>query len=409
MCQKLTEMNKHFDILFLSCAYDTNHERYFMENSKRGYQFAAQNLQQSIIKGFTRCEIDFTVLSKPALSTYPGGYQKPFVKSFDFIHNGNVIGKSISYINLPFLNNYGIGDRHFIKKWINHSLRPKVIIVYALLPYSISTAHWIKKTYPDTKIVVIVPDLMENMGSNKYYRKFGLQKRDMRYINKVLPLLDGAIILSENMYDRINMKGKPYMVMEGILNEEAFDFPIINKRKAILYTGNIGERYNIKGLINAFNQSIKLQEFELWIRGNGNCEEFVKEAARLNNRIKLFPCMEKKKLVQLEKEASLLINPVLPSTDFTKFFFPSKTLDYLYSGTPILMYKLKCLPTEYDRYMYLIQGESVEELQHGLEETCLLSPAVLEQKGKLAYEFVISEKNPKTQCEKIMTFINTLF
>ena len=113
------------NILFLSCAYSEQQKSNYLKNSKRGYQFAAQNFQESLISGFRSLEsVRFHVLSIPALSTYPIGNRHLYIKDCPFIYDKNIIGKSFGFVNLPFINHfYQKRIDRYIDKWFSKGKR----------------------------------------------------------------------------------------------------------------------------------------------------------------------------------------------------------------------------------------------------------------------------------------------
>ena len=92
-------------ILFLCCAYSETQQALFLKESKRGYQYAAQNFQFSLIDGFRRNpSATLNVLSIPSLSTYPKGCAIAKVKDSPFVFEDKIIGESYGFFNIPFLN-----------------------------------------------------------------------------------------------------------------------------------------------------------------------------------------------------------------------------------------------------------------------------------------------------------------
>ena len=71
------------------------------------------------------------------------------------------------------------------------------------------------------------------------------------------------------------------------------------------------------------------------------------ELSKKDPRIIYFGPMEREELLRLERRATLMVNPTPASWEFTKYFFPSKNMEFMASGTPTLMFKLACMPEEY--------------------------------------------------------------
>ena len=53
----------------------------------------------------------------------------------------------------------------------------------------------------------------------------------------------------------------------------------------------------------------------------------------------------------LQKTADVLVNPRLNEGEYTKYSFPSKTMEYLSTGRPVVCYKLDGIPDEYDKHL----------------------------------------------------------
>jgi hypothetical protein len=102
----------------------------------------------------------------------------------------------------------------------------------------------------------------------------------------------------------------------------------------------------------------------------------------------------------------VLINPRFSESEFTKYSFASKTIEYLASGTPIIMHPLKCLTSDYLNHIYIANDETDEGLKNTLVEVCSKSQIELNEFGKSAFDFVVNEKNSFKQIGRILNLIN---
>ena len=119
------------NVLFLGCIYSQIQSDLFQKKSTRGYQYAAQNFQQSLIRGFLECpQVNLNVLTIPSLSTFPIGNKLSLIRDSLFVYDGKVLGKSFGFINLPILNHLHQSriDR-YIDQWCKDSTESKCIIV----------------------------------------------------------------------------------------------------------------------------------------------------------------------------------------------------------------------------------------------------------------------------------------
>ena len=106
-----------------------------------------------------------------------------------------------------------------------------------------------------------------------------------------------------------------------------------------------------------------------------------------------------------QMQATLLVNPRPTKQQFTKYSFPSKNIEYMASGTPMLTTILPGMPKEYYDYVFLIKDESVNGLCEAISDVLALPTKEIELKGKIAKEFIMKNKNEKVQAKKILEFL----
>ena len=83
----------------------------------------------------------------------------------------------------------------------------------------------------------------------------------------------------------------------------------------------------------------------------------------------------------LHKRATALINPRKPNSKITRFSFPSKNMEYLSSGTPMIGYKLDGIPSEYYDYFYTIDDSSEKSLRNTIVKRSLFASRSIRRKG----------------------------
>lgn len=401
----MTFMNK---ILFVGGSYANELLPSFLKNTRGGLDFAAQNLQEAIYKGLDENQCDYQVISAPYLGSFPFRCKTPFVKRF-CSQNKKYI--SVSYFNFSGIKRVSLRKQVLkeILSWSFFQRGEGSIIFYNFS--CISLAPKIKKLFPRIKIILLVTDLPEFMSTDHSFHAkiesvLDLFREQFNYADFV----DAYILLAEKMVERLPIGRKPWHLMEGIYNiddsqkEQKEDGP---KENIILYTGNLGLRYGIVDLLKAFSL-IEDSDYQLWFRGNGECEAEILQYMQNDKRIKLLEKVSRKELLSLEKQAKVLINPVKPSEPFTSYFFPSKTLEYMASGTPTIMYKLSCLPPGYENHLYFIDGETPQDIARTIVSVCSKSQQELDLFGNEAKDFIMTNKTPKVQIAGLLKFVNNL-
>lgn len=396
------------EVLFLCGIYPQPYKEEIFKNSKKGYQFAAQNLQEAIVEGFVQNQVNLTIVTVPFLSTFPFGYKKPVIHFNDTEFNGKVLTACAHFINIPFFQDLGNSAEKKVFEWCKRSKSvTKHILVYSLSINLMKIAIKAKENFKDVKISIVVPDLPEYFGTNFLYNFMGIKKRRTKYIYANIKFFDYYILLSEAMAKPLDIKDENLIVMEGIFNTRSVDNKVFVKNpktKVILYTGSLSNKYGIDDLLAAF-VAIPNPEYRLIICGDGEAKSLIQEKAIKDDRIKYLGKVSHSKILNLQKEADLLVNPRTPEGEFTKYSFPSKTMEYFASGTPVLMYRLPGVPREYFKYCYTVDNTVKGDLKNKIVEILSFPDKKTEQMGKNAAAFILEHKNPKNQVNKIINLM----
>ena len=192
---------------------------------------------------------------------------------------------------------------------------------------------------------------------------------------------------------------KPYTVIEGFLPQVSFDYKQKREPKTILYTGSLNAAFGIKNLLKAF-MDIEDPQYRLWICGVGDHQKAVEDAAKMDQRIQYMGYLDKKQISLLQTRCDVLINPRPPQDEFTKYSFPSKTMEYLLSGSKVLMYKLEGVPQEYYQYIYEIKKGGIDGLREAIISTC--SDSCFYQKRSVEQiEWIQFNKNALMQVQRL--------
>ena len=103
-----------------------------------------------------------------------------------------------------------------------------------------------------------------------------------------------------------------------------------------------------------------------------------------------------------------MVNPRQNNEEFTKYSFPSKTMEYLSSGIPVVAYKLDGIPDEYDQYIQYVADDSIESLKKKLVEVCEMTREERQELGNIGRNFVLMKKNSTIQVRKIREMIDSV-
>lgn len=247
--------------------------------------------------------------------------------------------------------------------------------------------------------VGIVTDLPELMVT-------GTRQDHVMLVRKVLENCTGYVLLTEAMDAAINPAHKPYVIVEGLCDvtmQLAEKKPASGVRKC-MYAGLLDARYGVKAMVDGFLLA-NAPNSELHVYGSGPYAEELKAVAAAQPAVVYHGVVMNEEVVSAELEASLLINPRPTHEEFTKYSFPSKNMEYMASGTPVLTTKLPGMPADYIPCVYLIEDESAEGIAKAYLDVLGNSDEALFERGRRAKQFVLTEKNNIAQAKKVLHLI----
>jgi len=408
------------DILFIGGVFTKDQQNEIIQKSKSVVQFAANVLQWNIIKGLDACNNQpISILNAIFVGSYPLLYKDLYIKPTKWGHTEGAKDENIGFLNIYGLKRAWIAFNlaNKVVNWAKISTsNKKIIIVYSMNTPFIYAAAMAKKINPNIHLCLIVPDLPEFMNLSKQEDIiYKLTKRiDRLFMNKFLKYIDSFVLLTKYMANAINVKNRPWVVIEGMVDpdeignnkEDSNRLEHIRKReeKIILYTGALTKAYGIIKLLKAFTL-ISNPSYKLYICGEGEAKDEIIAVAANDNRIRYFGQVNRDSVLELQRKATILVNPRPSSEEFTKYSFPSKIMEYMVSGTLVLTTPLPGMPKEYYDYVYIFEDESVEGMAKTLDRILKLPPEELYAKGASAREFVLREKNNIVQAKKIIDMI----
>ena len=196
--------------------------------------------------------------------------------------------------------------------------------------------------------------------------------------------------------------------MEGIVDVDTMDksdVVAVDGKKVILYTGTLRKIFGVMNLVNAF-QMIPDKDVELWICGSGDSKGAIEQAAAKDCRIKFWGLVDSKTALEMQHKATILVNPRTSEGEYTKYSFPSKTMEYLL-GRSVIINHLPGIPEEYYDYAYTPKNESVEAFADCIMDVLHMNQKAREDRADAGRRFIIEKKNSKMQMERVLNLIKT--
>lgn len=377
--------------------------------TKYGLQSAASNLQWKFVKGFDLClgAKNVHLLNSEYIGSFPKRYKSLAVPRYEFYHSDNAMGDiGTGFINLPILKEFSRSGRLCaeIDKIRLDADEQLYFVGYAATYPILKALLYAKDRFPNSVTCLIVPDLPQYMELGRKGAGF-LRSIKNTVVNREIGLMDCYVPLTAAMAPCLNTELSHCAVVEGIADDVALTgSQKLNEwisERYILYTGTLQYRYGIGELLSAFKR-IKFDNIHLVICGDGEAAGEIRSLQAKDPRIHYMGVLSAEEIAGLRARATMLVNPRRNEGEYVKYSFPSKMMEYLSSGVPTVAYKLDGMPDDYD-------GLFVDATEGGLESAIAQVLSMDSEDRQLltsrARSFVLKHKNPKSQCDRILSLL----
>ena len=383
-------------ILYVNSMVDNDTYRALFSKKEKPMH-AANKYHTLLCKGLVLNGEDVEVYS--SIPANRNNCDKRYIKVKAKKENGYVI-KYPSYINFPILKHIKLFLSGFFKALF---CSKSTIIFYDALVVSLARGASLGAKISGKKTVSIVTDFPEFLEAKDNVRR-------NKVFHKIIDSSSGYIFLTEQMNGILNKNAKPYVVIEGLVDsdmENTAHKEFSRCKKKVVYAGTLLKMYGIKNLCESFIKICKPDE-ELHVYGDGDYVPELNELVKNNKNVFYHGNCLNETVVSAELESVLMVNPRPNVGEYTKYSFPSKTLEYMVSGTPLLTAKLDGIPSEYYSYVFSFESSLETDLSNMLRRILDMPLDELEDFGNKAKMFAIDNKNNVKQARKIIEFISNL-
>lgn len=403
-------MKKNF--LFLGFAIpDEEMEKVFKKDQFPPVQ--THKFNWNVIKGIETCnDFSYTYISARPVTDYPLFPKKKIEKNYWEV---DLNGKEIEITEIPFINTSilkittrFISSIYYSFKRYNKSQEKGGVIVYSVHVPFMLTGYIISKVYK-IDYITIWTDPPSVSNEKESFMKSKLRKVELNISKYLMNKATKVIALTKYLAEDF-APGKPYLVIEGIVDEEDVgsnknisDDKSLNLIK-VVYTGSLEKRYGINNIVEGFilnnNKNIVLE-----IYGRGDYEKELKKVCDTNQNIRYKGFVSNREILKVQREADFLINARAAEDEYVKYSFPSKTLEYMLSGTPLITTMLLGIPEEYRDYVIVLDNNEPIIICNMIEKVIKLNEQERYNLGMRALNFART-RNYINQGKKISRFLN---
>jgi len=351
------------------------------------------------------------LISSAPIQNYPL-VNKLFVGGGGFEEQG-FKGYLIPFINLLlFKHFFRFFFGFFILLYVCISKKPEVIFVHGVHTPYLLLARIFKFFGYKYGIVLTDPAGVE-LETDSFLSRL-LKKIDKFIVGSFINNADILVSLAPKLIENYNEKILK-IIFPGILNKD-FNNQIsntISERKEsqnfkVVYAGGLHEIYGVKKLVDSILGLPSDLNIKMLFLGKGDQLEYIQRSSIHDSRVEYGGFLNNEELIPELLSADLLINPRPTSFEFTGQSFPSKLIEYLASGIPVLTTRIASIPQCYEEFFYYIDDESEEGIQQAILRVMTTDSIERNLVALKAQNFIQQDASETAIGEKINYMINQL-
>lgn len=333
--------------------------------SRRATSPAANRWQGGLIRGLAEHGARVTVLGHTPEPVWPRGV--PLVGGGWGRLAPGLHGKLVRYWNLPAVRRVSV-TRAYLRAFdrlVSRHGRPSVVISYNDQPWSAALGDFVQRHYGIPWVCVVA----DAPGAGKEFRQH--EQRIARAA--------GRVFLSWSRY-REDHSG-PGLHLDGGIDAVRFTSRPVHERgrKVLVFAGAMNRWAGASLLVDAFSRT-RLPDAELWLCGHGSNAD-VERAAAEDPRVRYLGLVEEERLQAVCREAAAFVNPRPVDLHENRSNFPSKVLEYLTYGRPVVSTWTEGLAPEYRDVLVTPDQADPDGLARAMERALAFS---IEERGALA-------------------------
>jgi glycosyltransferase involved in cell wall biosynthesis len=324
---------------------------------------------------------------------------------------------------IPFMNILGvkhltrfIGTFLFVGLWsIRNIRRKRIIVMHGVQSCKIWGVLLGQALYP----AITIPYLTDNIGiplawENRLIKK--LRSVDVAIMKAGIKKVTGVISMTKALA-HILAPGRPSIILPAIQNISIELAPVSSQKVdenhssgrtiSVVYAGGLYRDSGIDLLAESFCRA-KWADKKLIIFGTGELESTIRAYSRKNSNILYMGFIDPKKMDKVYAAADILINPRRISTLISLQSFPSKLVEYVCTGKPVISTNMPALNDDFKKHLMIAYADEPEEIIRCIEEVSSWDSNKRDQWRMQVIEYVKKELAPEVQGTRIREFVQRL-
>ena len=390
------------EILYVG--YALENESYY---NNKAASLAAGRFEKGLLSGFKNGQSNIEVVTSEPNSYYPKA--KFFITKKKLNISNDIVSTRLFYINVPIIKHLTLGVSLLVEclRWMYKKRNSKrVIISYNMDTPILQVLLFVQKI--GIKYVPIICDLpfYEEVEHSRKGIRQHLSSLAHKSQFKNISMPAGLIILNENVKKDFSII-KTILIEGGVSEQdikEKVEKTEQNDKFILFYSGSI-DIFHGSDKILSIAKRLDPHRFTFIVCGRGEeWAEIFEQNTTETSVLQYKGVVSNEELATLQSNADLLLIPHPTSLKQLRYQFPSKMMDYMLTGVPVLTTPLPGLPDEYRKYVYYTNTDNEKDLFQEILNISQIDFDKRNEKGLKARDFVINEKNWDINTNKILNF-----
>ncbi len=226
---------------------------------------------------------------------------------------------------------------------------------------------------------------------------------------RAIPLADGLLVCNKAIIEDF-APTSGYLLIEGGVRESFVQWfemrHEVSSSFHIVFAGQLSELNGVTLLLDAM-RFIGDEDVRVTIMGGGALEQHTRQESALDSRVRFLGPVQHERVIEEYMTADLLVN--LRSTAFQthRYVFPSKVVECLATGVPLLSTRTGHVESEFGEFVFLLDEQTPEALAAKIVEIKAMRAEDRLSVGKSAQRHVMRNKTWEAQVRKIGEYLET--
>jgi glycosyltransferase involved in cell wall biosynthesis len=349
------------------------------------------------------------ILTQRPLESFPGSRTLFVRKQCTELETGQ-IAELIPFFNLPIIRPIMVGLYVFITliRWSRKLPRGshKLVFTFNLTePSGLFTL--IASRLIGARAIAWINDI--NLPGETVPGNW-MRRLDFWLHKKIMPRFDGLVVVNKNIAKDFAPNSR-FICIDGGVRSQIVYAPNVQNNVCqsrtffcIVAAGSLDDQNGIAEILDAF-ALLKEPFYKLKIAGAGPLKGRIQEAQLKDPRIEYCGYLDHEQIQELYQSADLLINMRLSNRIKTPYFFPSKLLEYMASGTPVITTFSEHIQEQYSNFVFILKDETPEGLANMIRYVKGIGNELSRQKGLAAHEAMRLFGTWETRAKVVVEFI----